>query len=108
MRLRLPLSFAGIVLFTSALSWSQNQEEWVLPPETAKLRPGEGSQLATANCLLCHSADYLSMQPPMDSAGWKAVVVKMREKYGAPLTADKVDPIVEYLSAAYGKKADAK
>ena len=34
-----------------------------LPPETAELKPGPGVDTA-AVCQACHSADYISTQPP--------------------------------------------
>ena len=80
---------------------------FTLPKETAKLKPGPGVELATANCLLCHSADYISTQPRLTSAQWQASVVKMQQKYGAPIATNSIRPLVEYLSANYGSR-DAK
>jgi hypothetical protein len=68
-----------------------------LPPETATFKPGPGSEAAMQNCLLCHSVDYISTQPPMTRAAWTATVVKMREKYGAPFGANQVEKVVDYL-----------
>jgi len=75
----------------------------MLPPETAKLKEGPGAELATANCLLCHSADYISTQPRLSRAGWKASVEKMRQKYGAPMAPDKIEPLLDYLVKNYGQ-----
>jgi mono/diheme cytochrome c family protein len=76
--------------------------EWKLPPETVKFKPAPGVELATANCLLCHSADYVSIQPTLKREAWQAIVVKMREKFAAPLPKDKDDAIVDYLTTNYG------
>jgi hypothetical protein len=92
---------AGCVCFNSGLG--KDEGAWKLPPETARFKPGPGSDFVTANCQLCHSADYISMQPPMNRAAWEATVRKMREKYGAPLPADKVGEIAEYLAKYYGQ-----
>src|SRR5438128_140864 len=43
-----------------------------LPPETVSLRPGPYLDVAQANCTACHSADYLSIQPPMPRKFWEA------------------------------------
>ncbi|HTG42974.1 MAG TPA: cytochrome c [Verrucomicrobiae bacterium] len=94
----------GGIAASSAL-WSRAESKWTLPPETAQLKAGPGVELASASCLLCHSADYLSMQPPLDRTGWQGVVTKMREKYGAPLPANQAGAIIDYLAAQYGKKA---
>lgn len=84
---------------------SQSGDEWKLPPETSRFKPDAGAELAIGNCLLCHSADYVDMQPPLDREAWKAIVEKMRAKYGAPLPAEMVDPVVEYLTRNYGKNS---
>jgi sulfite dehydrogenase (cytochrome) subunit B len=74
-----------------------------LPAETAKLRPGAGSDLATKQCLTCHSADYVSIQPPgKPLAFWKAEVEKMKKVYGAPIPDDQIEPIAQYLTREYG------
>lgn len=73
-----------------------------LPPETPALKDGPGKEVVMANCLMCHSTEYMTTQPALPAAGWKAIVVKMREKFGAPLSEDQVQPVVDYLVANYG------
>lgn len=80
-------------------------DQFKLPPETAKLKPGPGADLVTANCLLCHSADYISTQPRLTRAGWQAAVVKMQQKYGAPIATNNLEKLVDYLTASYGKES---
>ena len=48
------------------------------------------------------------MQPPLDLIAWTTIVVKMREKYAAPLPSDKVDALAKYLASAYGTKYPKK
>ena len=93
----LPLS----LLAASSLALAA-AEAWKLPPETAKLKPGPGSDLVAGQCLLCHSADYISTQPRLARAAWEASVKKMREKYGAPVPQEKVEALVDYLVKNYG------
>lgn len=83
-------------------------EAWKLPPENARLKPGPGVELATGQCLLCHSADYISTQPRLPRAAWEASVKKMKEKYGAPVPADKTQALVDYLVKNYGAAPAAK
>ena len=78
-------------------------EKFVLPPETAKLKPGPGAELVTAQCLLCHSADYISTQPALTRAQWTATVQKMAQKYGAPVITNRIDELTAYLATNYGK-----
>lgn len=73
-----------------------------LPAETGTLKPGPGVELAQASCLMCHSVEYISTQPPMTRAFWEASVKKMREKYGAPAPDEAVQKLVDYLTTAYG------
>ena len=76
-----------------------------LPPETAELRTSTlpGYALATQKCIICHSVDYISYQPPnMNQAQWTAEVVKMRKSYGAQLSEDEIKSIGAYLAVTYG------
>ena len=83
-----------------------------LPPETAKLRPSPlpGHALAAQKCAICHSADYISYQPPgLNQTQWTAEVAKMQHAYGAPLDDAEVRQIGAYLAVVYGsaKATDA-
>jgi hypothetical protein len=73
-----------------------------LPAETDTLKPGPGVEFALANCLTCHSVEYISTQPPMPRTFWEASVKKMREKYGAPVPDDALQKLIEYLASTYG------
>lgn len=79
-------------------------EQWELPLGEPQLKSAPGVEVVSANCQVCHSADYISTQPPLTRAAWSATVQKMREKYGAPFPTNQVEQIVEYLAANYGKK----
>jgi sulfite dehydrogenase len=53
--------------------------------------------------MTCHSADYVITQPrgkPL--AFWKAEVEKMKNVYGAPIAAEDIAPLADYLTRAYG------
>jgi hypothetical protein len=97
---QLSLIIAGLCLASGALVFSA--EKFQLPPETAKLKSASGVQLATAQCLLCHSADYISTQPRLSRTAWTAAVVKMKDKYGAPIQTNNIPALVDYLSQNYG------
>ena len=73
-----------------------------LPSETSTFKAGKGVELAQAHCIMCHSTEYIAIQPPMPRAFWEGVVKKMTEKFGAPTPADKMAAIADYLSATYG------
>lgn len=75
-----------------------------LPSETFAFKPGAGSELAAGQCLVCHSGRYISTQPVLPRAFWKASVEKMQKKYGAPITDEQIAPLVEYLVQTYGNE----
>jgi sulfite dehydrogenase (cytochrome) subunit B len=77
-----------------------------LPKETATLKPGPGAEMANGQCLVCHSAEYITTQPrDKPLAFWKAEVEKMKKVYGAPIPDDQIDAIAEYLVRNYGSQA---
>lgn len=73
-----------------------------LPPETASFKPAPGGDLANGQCLTCHSVDYVVIQPPSPRTYWESCVKKMREKFGAAIPDEQVEPLVNYLSQNYG------
>lgn len=76
-----------------------------LPTETASFKTAPGSGLANAQCLTCHSVEYVKTQPPEPLAFWSAEVKKMNAVYGAPIPEDQMDAIAHYLAENYGTGA---
>ena len=69
-----------------------------------RLRDGPGRQLVEANCVMCHSLDYIPMNSPfLDRKGWEASVNKMIKVAGAPIAEADAQKIVDYLTGQYGK-----
>jgi len=69
-----------------------------------KLKDGPGLDAVTHNCSTCHSLDYIPMNSVFqERKGWEATVNKMIKAMGAPIKPEDVPPIVDYLSAQYGK-----
>jgi len=73
-----------------------------LPKITVELRAGEGKEPTGRFCNICHSLDYITMQPPFSKAQWTATVNKMIKVMGAPIAEDDAKAIINYLAAAYG------
>ena len=92
---------ASILLMTAAAG----AEEITLPPDHSfgTLKPGPGSEVTQHSCVLCHSTDYIVMQPPGDQKQWDGVVTKMIKVYGAPVSDADARVIAEYLARQYGK-----
>src|SRR6266550_4387883 len=76
-----------------------------LPPETGVFKPAPGVELANGQCLVCHSVEYVVTQPPSPRAFWATSVKKMREKYGAAVAEEQVEPLLDYLTKHYGVEA---
>jgi mono/diheme cytochrome c family protein len=69
-----------------------------------RLRDGPGRQLVEANCVMCHSLDYIPMNSPfLDRKGWEASVTKMIKVMGAPIADADAQRIADYLAGQYGK-----
>jgi cytochrome c5 len=69
-----------------------------------RLRDGPGRQLVEANCVMCHSLDYIPMNSPfLDRKGWETSVNKMIKVMGAPIAEADAQKIVDYLAGQYGK-----
>lgn len=73
-----------------------------LPAETGAFKPGKGADLASAHCLMCHSVEYVSTQPPMTRKFWEATLKKMKEKFAAPTPDDALPALADYLTTTYG------
>ena len=61
-----------------------------MPPETAAYQPSAlpGYEIVRRSCLTCHSAQYVSTQPPGSTRTyWDATVKKMKKPFGAPFPA---------------------
>jgi hypothetical protein len=71
------------------------------PTYTPPLADGEGRELVQSFCGICHSTTYITMQPPLTSATWEAVVTKMVGTFGAPIPAPSAQAILAYLKSHY-------
>jgi mono/diheme cytochrome c family protein len=68
------------------------------------LKDSEGKQLVEANCVMCHSLDYIPMNSVfLDRKGWEASVNKMVKVMGAPISEQDAAAITDYLARNYGK-----
>ena len=99
------IALLALALGGSALALAVNARPvtYQLPEETAAFKPGPNLDSAQGNCGACHSADYVLTQPPTTTrAQWKAIVEKMRQRFGASLPAEQVDVVADYLAKTYG------
>jgi len=74
------------------------------PPEIPK---GPNVETYRQNCLICHTARYVSMQPRFSKKVWQSEVKKMVDVYGAPISEADQTLIVEYLVTVKGAEAES-
>lgn len=78
-----------------------------LPPDGVQLKPSslDGYTKAQANCVACHSAEYMQYQPPTAPRPyWDAMVKRMKAVFKAPIDDADMPAIVEYLAKTYGNE----
>jgi len=69
-----------------------------------KLKPGPGREKVEANCVACHSLDYIEMNSVfLERKVWEAEITKMVKAFGAPVKDEDQKEILEYLVKYYGK-----
>ncbi len=93
------------IAFFACITVASAADEWKLPDEKPAFKTAPGVEFAQANCIMCHSHEYITTQPPLSRDQWKASVTKMLQKYGAPIAPENVDALLDYLAKSYGKPA---
>jgi cytochrome c5 len=73
-----------------------------LPDIRTELKAGAGRDTAQKYCSICHSPDYITMQPRFSKAKWTGVVNKMIKVMGAPIPPKDAEVIIDYLASEYG------
>jgi hypothetical protein len=97
------LSAASMPLVAAAASISELKSVKVDLPDSPRMFPdGPGSDAINNNCLACHSAGMVLNQPELSKQAWTAEVNKMINTYKAPIAAEDVGPIVDYLASHKG------
>jgi len=88
------LLLAPVVVFSVTAFAGEDQIE---------LKEGAGRDTVMANCVMCHSIDYIPMNSPfMKRTDWQATVDKMVNVMGAPISQDDIPVILDYLTTYYG------
>lgn len=78
-----------------------------LPPDAVQLKPSNlpGYAKAQAQCVACHSAEYMQYQPPTAARPyWDAMVKRMKTVFQAPVEDADMPLIVDYLVKTYGNE----
>jgi mono/diheme cytochrome c family protein len=69
-----------------------------------RLADAPGRDTVYANCLTCHSVDYVLLNAGIPNrTGWEGTITKMRKIMGAPISDADAAMILDYLASNYGK-----
>lgn len=86
----------GLVIGGKAFS-NEGLHSIQFPSDPITFQSGEGSQIATTYCLICHSAEYIYTQPPHSKEQWEEIVKKMRQTFGCPIPESDIPSLLTYL-----------
>ena len=67
------------------------------PADPFSFQPGPGQGIANSYCIICHSADYIYMQPPHSQEKWTEIIEKMKNIMGCPIPKDQINTLAQYL-----------
>lgn len=103
MQLRFAIAFV-----VAAASLAQAAPKTIqLPPDGVQMKesPLPGYAKAQANCVACHSAEYMRYQPATAARPyWDAMVKRMKSVFHAPIADADMPEIVDYLVKTYGSE----
>ena len=78
-----------------------------LPVDSVQFKPSPlpGYAKAQAQCVACHSAEYMLYQPATAPRGyWENMVKRMKVVFKAPVNDEDMPLIVDYLVKTYGNE----
>jgi sulfite dehydrogenase (cytochrome) subunit B len=98
------LSAAAVAIATGLVTASAPSR--AAAAELMQLEDGPGRDLTFGRCVICHDLAYIpSNAPAMNRAAWQKTIQKMRERFGAPMTDQEAQQILDYLSTHYSGKS---
>ena len=77
---------------------SNSTRSIVLPTDPFSFQPGSGQEVANSYCVICHSADYIYMQPPHSQGKWTEIITKMQQTFGCPIPDNSIGTLAKYLT----------
>ncbi|MGV7229325.1 MAG: c-type cytochrome [Nitrospirales bacterium] len=70
----------------------------VLPTDPFSFQSGSGQEVANSYCVICHSADYIYIQPPHSQEKWTEIIKKMQQTFGCPIPDNSIATLATYLT----------
>lgn len=90
-------SFAIVLVGIWQPGFAAADQQILLPSDPIAFQPGPGSQVASSYCVICHSAEYVYMQPPHSREKWNEIIRKMKHTFGCPIPEEDISTLVDYL-----------
>ncbi len=93
-----------LIALAAGLAYAEGKDvkQITIPNIQIELASGAGREKVQTLCNICHSVDYITMQPAGTKAQWTATVSKMRKLFGAPISDADSEAIINYLAEHYG------
>ncbi|MDT7042376.1 c-type cytochrome [Candidatus Nitronereus thalassa] len=91
------LMVLGFSVSVDAFNKKERQSTITFPLDPITFQSAPGSQIATSYCLICHSAEYVYMQPPHPRERWEEIVLKMKQVFGCPIPESDIPALSTYL-----------
>ena len=76
-----------------------------LPELDPALPDKPGKEFVQNLCVTCHTTRYIMNQPELSREVWSAEITKMQKVFNAPVPAESVPVVMEYLMAVRGKES---
>jgi len=90
------------LLFGSTFLFAGEHKGIKMPYIEFPMKKGKGMYSTKGKCNMCHSWGYTINQGAQSKKFWKEKVVKMITVFHAPIKAEDIDEVVEYLYTNYG------
>jgi hypothetical protein len=91
----------------TAKASSSQVQSITLPKVPSEIQPGPNVEIYSRDCLVCHTARYVSIQPRFPKTVWQSEVKKMIDAYGTVIPEADQSLIVEYLVTVKGVEVPA-
>ena len=93
-----------LIALAAGLAYAEGKDvkQITIPNIQIELAAGAGREKVQILCNICHSVDYITMQPAATKTQWTATVSKMRKLFGAPISDADSEAIINYLAKHYG------
>lgn len=96
-----------LILITALLAsplFAQVKGNIEVPYVAFPIKLGKGFDAIQTNCLMCHSFGYIINQGRQSKAFWYNKVIKMVDRFKAPMDENAIKETTEYLFKHYGNE----